>query len=495
MQPDFGSLNGRTFPMSDESPKPRPELTTWDEIAKYLGVSRRTAQDREKHMGLPIQRLPGDKARVWAYPAELDDWKARIAVRKVELSAGTVAGRAIGESPSASVKEAKPDDGTPAPDEVLVLSPAPSAAFASKVMRHRGALASVLVILIGVNLGIVAIKHLSQAAREPSMVSLKGRVLEMQDQENKVIWEFTLDGNPKPLPTDDQSDAKPVIADIDGDGRKVLLYNFLDATSEPDPPSTLVCFDRSGKIRWKHQIGREIRTLGNPSMTYPQHYNLMWISTLHRPTPTGGRIVVGARRGGTSVFVVEILTKDGKMVGEYYHPGWLWAMAAIDLDEDGFDEIVLGGVNNAYGNLAGFDHPMTLVVLDSRRVEGQGPAPATDNRHFVGLASGIERAVLLFRDFGPQPPDGPDDFSFFREIHPSGRHFEAFAVMTRPRDAGVDYQFDAHLGLESALPKGLVKQLIESKITKPLTQIERRNLYLEKFGDIRVLRNDLATQR
>jgi hypothetical protein len=196
------------------------------------------------------------------------------------------------------------------------------------------------------------------------------------------------------------------------------------------------------------------------------------------------------------MFVVEVLTKDGDRVGEYYHPGWLWAMAAMDLDKDGYDEIILGGVNNAYGNLAGFSHPMTLVVLDSRRVEGQGPAPATDDRHFEGLSSGVERAVLFLRDFGQLPTDGADDFCFFQNIRAIGDHFEAAAAKINQPDVGVDYQFDSHLNLEFAQPKSpLAAQIIEFGITKPLTQAELNRLYLKELGDIRVLKNDFATPR
>ena len=53
------------------------ELETWQEIAAYLGVSVREAQYREKNDQMPVHRLPGRKSRVWAYRAELEEWKAR----------------------------------------------------------------------------------------------------------------------------------------------------------------------------------------------------------------------------------------------------------------------------------------------------------------------------------------------------------------------------------------------------------------------------------
>jgi DNA-binding winged helix-turn-helix (wHTH) protein len=65
--------------------------------------------------------------------------------------------------------------------------------------------------------------------REMSRLSLTGRVLTMLDQEGQQMWHFELPGNPPRLSRpDDYANARPVIADIDGDGRKEVLYAFGD---------------------------------------------------------------------------------------------------------------------------------------------------------------------------------------------------------------------------------------------------------------------------
>lgn len=56
-----------------EAPK-RRDLSTWQEVAAYLGVSVRTAQKWEKTRGLPVHRAVGEKARVRAYSNELEAW-------------------------------------------------------------------------------------------------------------------------------------------------------------------------------------------------------------------------------------------------------------------------------------------------------------------------------------------------------------------------------------------------------------------------------------
>lgn len=54
----------------------RPDLQTWSEIAKYLGVGKSTAQNWERDLGLPIRRLGNSRGQVRASPDDLDHWKA-----------------------------------------------------------------------------------------------------------------------------------------------------------------------------------------------------------------------------------------------------------------------------------------------------------------------------------------------------------------------------------------------------------------------------------
>lgn len=53
----------------------RHVLDSWKEISAYLNRSGRTCRTWEIEFGLPIHRLEGSpKARVFAYPEELDRW-------------------------------------------------------------------------------------------------------------------------------------------------------------------------------------------------------------------------------------------------------------------------------------------------------------------------------------------------------------------------------------------------------------------------------------
>ncbi len=60
--------------MSSNSPP--HELSSWKEIASYLGVGVRTAQLWERERGLPVKRLPGPRGRVYASVEALTIWRA-----------------------------------------------------------------------------------------------------------------------------------------------------------------------------------------------------------------------------------------------------------------------------------------------------------------------------------------------------------------------------------------------------------------------------------
>ncbi len=266
------------------------KLQTWQQIAGYLGVSVRTAQAWAKERGLPYHRMPGQRTQVFAYPAELDAW------------------RAASETPAA-----------PTVDNPL---PAPNAT------RHRLWYLGLFAAVIGV--GFLAFLKYSTPRRELTSYAIRGRVVDLLDEQGALIRSVTLPYRPFPL--DPQHHALPLVFAPNGQGPRRLLYPFGSPDNQEDD-DTLLCFDSQGNQLWKKKIGREVETTGGTP--YPRNYTVYFLHVLRKPTPSGGQIVVGARRGGTSLFLVSLFTTDGEVVGEYYHPGWLWAVGSMDLDGDG----------------------------------------------------------------------------------------------------------------------------------------------------------------
>lgn len=55
------------------------QLTSWKEIAHYLGVNVRTAQKWERERGLPVRRVLGPRSRVSADLGTMDAWRNQAA--------------------------------------------------------------------------------------------------------------------------------------------------------------------------------------------------------------------------------------------------------------------------------------------------------------------------------------------------------------------------------------------------------------------------------
>lgn len=73
-----------------------PVLTSWKEIARYMGKGVRTVQRWEQDFGLPVRRpQSSEKKAILARPRDLDAW--------VAIRCGTRGGSGIGDSPSAEV--------------------------------------------------------------------------------------------------------------------------------------------------------------------------------------------------------------------------------------------------------------------------------------------------------------------------------------------------------------------------------------------------------
>jgi hypothetical protein len=57
-------------------------LSSWKEIAQYVGKGVRTVQRREREAGLPVRRPQGEgKGKVLAFPGEIDGWMRTVFTR------------------------------------------------------------------------------------------------------------------------------------------------------------------------------------------------------------------------------------------------------------------------------------------------------------------------------------------------------------------------------------------------------------------------------
>lgn len=265
-----------------------PELHSWKEVAEYLRVSVRTAQEWEKKHGMPVKRLPGVRGSIIARASDLDAWK---------------------------------HGGTPAP--------APGRARLPYVV---GAL--LIAALSGA--GFLAWKR-----PQPAAVQVTKDFLIVLDSSGREIWRKQFDL--ETIHYQNPRRPKTWVGDLDDDGSNEVLF-------VPAPPvnfrstTPLLCYSHSGEEKWRFQPGRPVR-FGSTDYNPPFFVDGFVVSPIRRGGP---RYVLANSHHHTDYPTqVSLLTREGKPVREYWHAGYFNALLLHDLDADGRNEIYLAGVNNA----------------------------------------------------------------------------------------------------------------------------------------------------
>jgi hypothetical protein len=283
------------------------KLTGWKEIANYLDVTVRTAQLWEKNRGLPVHRLPGGgKPSVFSTIEELESW-----IRS------------------------NPDH--PAPESE---SPATSRPRAAGLLR----LAAIVAISIVVSVFAIIQIPLGPSTLVTEVVacSLDGNVLEALDSTGREVWLWTFPNMTDDLAQGQRRNAACIVQDVDGDDKSeiLLLYRGKDRYQDD---ARLICLTPGMKrSRWEHPIGRRLERDGRV-------FDNAYIGRLVQPVEIGGvlHLILVARHSPSYPSEVILLeAQSGVLVDRYSHPGHLETVALGDLDDDGNDELLVGGINN-----------------------------------------------------------------------------------------------------------------------------------------------------
>jgi hypothetical protein len=332
----------------------KKELSGWKAIADYLEVSIRTAQQREKELGLPVHHEAGLRGRVFADPDELDAWRQRA--------------RANGFPPQ---------NGDP-PDQATPLTPS----------RRPWLRASWIATVPAV--ALLAGGAYVLTPRGPlSDFRVEGKNLIAMNAKGQDLWRYTF-GVPfgEGAYSGDGKLHRTWIGDIAGDGRPALLFSVWPANQD-DVGSHVLCFAADGGIKWRFKPGRPVTEGSGERLLPPYTTNNLQVFVGRTPAET--RIAVSSLHWLREPAQIALLDTNGRVVGEYWHPGHLNHSAKADLDKDGRDELLLAGVNN--GN-----HQATLVVLDPMQIRGLMTTKEMLDHHFelLDMPAAKEKAVVFF---------------------------------------------------------------------------------------------------
>jgi hypothetical protein len=276
-----------------------------------------------------------------------------------------------------------------------------------------------------------------------------GSTLVAFDRHDRRVWSFPLpvapprfEGTANPNPYD----RIQALADIDGDGRVEFLYTYLvhaGSNKQVENANHVLCIGQDGRLRWSYAPGREVATVAGESL--PAEWLPAYVAVLKTPRSDGGRIVVAAIHRYSYPAQVAMLTPQGRLVAEYWHPGWLVSGKLLDLDGDGNEEILLGGVNNSYLQQRA---EACLLVLDRGFQTGQSQPGPGDRHQLAGLPVVPEAALILLPKLPFPGPPGSTWVVDVIEAQGERISLRSSANMART-DSGTNlhYAFDRKLNL------------------------------------------------
>lgn len=313
-------------------------LASWKEIAALLGISVRTAQIYEKTRGLPVQR---DGKRVAALESELLEWRYR---RLTEVT------------------------------------------WWSNVAALQRIVVTLTVLLLLLSTALLwNSRHLW---RVPSPVSAhwSGNTITATDAAGAPVWAHEF-----PYPIMEAADSKlrllAWVGDLDHDGNKETVAAYPHARRESDGWD-LYCFSSKGDIRWRLAVAKDVRT---DSRAYSPPYVLKQYVVFPSPEKDGTYWTAALFVHHTlSPAVLLVVDAAGRRRGEYWQMGHMNVIQATDLDGDGVDEILAGGLREDAAQAV-------LVVFDSRNVHGtQAVAPPQPRFQLRDMPPGTEKAAVYF---------------------------------------------------------------------------------------------------
>jgi len=347
-------------------------LSSWKEIADYLGCDERTCRRWELEYGLPVHRMEGAaRSRVCAYKDELDTW------RKSRLNGN---GAATGAPASATRHDS------------------PEGALAARDHPHRGKPKSIILWLIPLAAIIVAaaVLLIRSSPGEPVDFKIKGSTLTILDEQGKDLWDFDTglenlwpekeyrDRFQFRRPTGSGRPSLPqlIIRDINQDGKPEVL--FAPRTNDEHNEPGLFCLSWRGKSLWHYRPGSE-RQFG--AHVYSSEYRIYGFEPHDINNDGSFEVFITTAHNPHSPSQLVVLDCQGKVSGEFTNWGRIQDIAYLDLDADGKKEILFAGLNDEYGT-------GSLAVFDASDIRGS--SPQTENTACKNCGAGSEKYYLIF---------------------------------------------------------------------------------------------------
>jgi hypothetical protein len=367
-------------------------LSSWKEIADYLGCKERTCQRWELNLGMPVHRMEGAaKSRVFAYKVELDAWRKE----KLNGSVGANCELRFEEEPAAgSSTQGAGQNGGPRRES------GPGARFGADAARRQFKLNHIgrkLLWLIPVTAGVLAaaLFFIRSSPGEPADFRIDGSKLIIRDKKGKELWDFDtgLENliSEKAYRTRFQIRSEAansgtllpliIMKDINRDKKVETL--FCAKTRDEYDESGLFCFDDRGRQLWAYKPGREINFGGR---IFSADFRIFGIETCDINHDADLETFMISSHMPHSPSELAALDCHGKVLGEFINWGQFHDLIFADFEGNGKAEVAVAGQNDEYEKAC-------LAVFDPSRISGA--SPQSERFRCRNCAEGSEKFYII----------------------------------------------------------------------------------------------------
>ena len=353
-------------PTSNANGAGNDRLNGWKEIALHFGKGVRTVQRWEKDLGLPVRRLGTGKGEiVFAFVAELEGWRAAAEKREDLATKPGEEDPPDGRETRSAASTAT--DRSASPPTAATRNSVPAVATAAPAGRRRLRARTLLLTIPAIALlAIAAWWGFRPRPRQPYEARVENHALRVYDQDGRFLWEhrfeFPLADGPE-YTIERANRPSVLVEDLDGEGERGEKEVVFATNQEPmDVPGGLFVFEANGDLRFRHQPRPRRVSFGGIPSPGPWHP----LSIASAPDAAGGRALwLASNDRDQFQTVVEKLDARGGLLGEFWHPGNVTAMAPAE--RQGKAVMLLGASSNEY-------HGAALAVVDRSNPTGTGPA-------------------------------------------------------------------------------------------------------------------------
>ena len=206
----------------------------------------------------------------------------------------------------------------------------------------------------------------------PTQLEFQGKIIKAININEELVWTYELENNirynPHPITGEIHYSVKYLIENLDGNKEPSIIIAY-KMEAEPHKSTYIICLSQYGDLLWKNKIGRRLNYKWNDqNLYYEDNYNVQNLHISDNNHDGLKEVYVVASQSPYFPDFLSIYDYQGNLLGEYLNHGTIAEVIHYDLDQDGIDEIIIGGQSN----VRSFRCPY-IAVLDFKRVSGQSP--------------------------------------------------------------------------------------------------------------------------